>query len=174
MTEIARKKLMEALEKGEKILFADETVFTKNTIPRKTYAIKGKNLCVDQMQLGNGYRSALAAISTDGKIEHLKVTDKAINQKKYISFLKKMRKKLQDEKIYIFVDNLQVHKTKKVMAAYEELKMVPIFNETYSPDYNPIETIFSQVKQRFKEQRLNKLANGKIVNESELIRQVFS
>ena len=85
-----------------------------------------------------------------------------------------MRKKLQDEKIYLFVDNLQVHKTKKAMVAYEEFNMVPIFNETYSPDYNPIETIFSQVKHRFKEQRLNRLANGKIVNESELIRQVFS
>ena len=47
------------------------------------------------------------------------------------------------------------------MQAYKDYKIVPIFNETYSPDYNPIETIFSQVKRRYKELRLNKLANGK-------------
>ena len=41
MTEIAREKVKEALEKGVKIIFADETVFTKNTLPRKTYAVKG-------------------------------------------------------------------------------------------------------------------------------------
>ena len=60
------------------------------------------------------------------------------------------------------------------MRAYETYDIVPIFNETYSPDYNPIETIFSQVKRRYKEARLNKLANGKIVRDDELTRQVFS
>ena len=120
------------------------------------------------------YRSALAGISTDGKIEHLKVTLKAINAKKYISFLTKLRKKLGNEPIYIFIDNLRVHKTVAVMKEYTNLKMTPVFNETYSPNYMPIETIFSQVKRRAKEARLNKLANGKIVDMDVLIRQAFS
>ena len=106
MTEIAREMVKEALENGEKIIFADETVFTKNTLPRKTFATKGKNITIDQKDLGNTYRSALAAISTDGKVEHLMVVVKAINQKRFISFLKKLRKKLGNEKIWLFLDNL--------------------------------------------------------------------
>ena len=79
MTVIARKLVIEALGNGAKIIFADETVFTKNTLPRKTYAVKGKNISVNMKDLNTVYRSALAAISTAGKIEHLMVVEKAIN-----------------------------------------------------------------------------------------------
>ena len=61
---------------------------------------------VDYKDLGESYHSALAAISTDGKLEHLKVTKKAINQFKYISFLRKLRDKLGRRRLYLFVDNL--------------------------------------------------------------------
>ena len=68
-------------------------------------------MVVDMADMNDVYRSALAGISTDGKIEHLKITKKAINAKKYISWLKKLRKKQKNEPIYLFVDNLNVHKT---------------------------------------------------------------
>ena len=135
--------VMEAMRNGVKIAFADETVFTKTTLPRKTYAVKGANVSVYQKDLGNVYRSALAAISTEGNVEHLMVVEKAINQNRFVSFLKKLRQKLGNEKICLFLDNLQVHKTKKVMEAYRVLDIQPIFSETYSPDLNPIETVFA-------------------------------
>ena len=50
---------------------------------------------------------------------------------------------------------------------------MPVFNAPYMPDYMPIETIFAQVKLRYKQQRLNKLVNGKSFSEDDLIRQVF-
>ena len=59
------------------------------------------------------------------------------------------------------------------MEAYEELGFVPVFNCTYSPKYNPIEVIFSQVKRRYKEQRLNKIVNDKPFSEDDLIRRAF-
>ena len=118
-----------------KLLFADETCFTSKTLPRKTFASKRNNVEVDQEALNKGYRSALAAISTDGNIEHLKVTERAINAKKYVSWLRKLNEKLggDKKKFYLFVDNLGVHKTPKVMRTYTELGIVPIFNSTYSP-----------------------------------------
>ena len=64
-----------------KICFADETVFTKNTLPRMAYANKGKNISVNMKDLNGVYRSALA------KLKHIVVIEKAINFKnKYISF----------------------------------------------------------------------------------------
>ena len=89
MTADAREKVMQALHRGEKIVFADETVFTKNTLPRRSFCVKGKNVTVDQKDLGSVYRSALAAISTEGKLEHLKVTEKAINGKNTSVFSRK-------------------------------------------------------------------------------------
>ena len=43
-TVLARKLLKQAYRKKKKVLFADETCFTKKTLPRKTFASKGKNI----------------------------------------------------------------------------------------------------------------------------------
>ena len=152
MLAVAREQLLEAFGEKHQLLFADETCFTKKTLPRKTFASKGNYVEVDQEALNRGYRSALAAISTEGKVEHLKVTLKAVNAKKYMSWLRMLRPKLGEsrKKVYLFVDNLGVHKTPKVMATYDELGIVPVFNSTYSPKFNPIEVIFSQVKRHYK------------------------
>ena len=115
MLALARQLLKEALQRNMKVLFADETCFTGKTLPRKTFASKGNNVQVDQEALNKGYRSALAAISSDGKIEHLKVTQKAVNANKYISWLRKLREKLGKDEVYLFLDNLGVHKTPKFM-----------------------------------------------------------
>ena len=42
---------------------------------------------------------------------------------------------------------------------YAELNILPIYNVSYSPEFNPIESVFSQIKLKFRQQRLNKLAN---------------
>jgi hypothetical protein len=57
------------------------------------------------------------------------------------------------------MDNLQVHISPLVMKAFDDLDIIPIFNLSYSPKYNPIESVFSQVKFKFKRERLKKLAN---------------
>ena len=44
------------------------------------------------------------------------------------------------------MDNLSVHKTKEVKALMDDLDIVPVWAPTYSPDYNPIEFIFSKLK----------------------------
>ena len=66
MKDVARKLLKEALKKKKKILFADETCFTKRTLPRKTFASKGNSIQVDMELLNIGFRSALCAINIDG------------------------------------------------------------------------------------------------------------
>ena len=59
------------------------------------------------------------------------------------------------------------------MPTYEKLNFVPIWNIKYSPDYNPIETVFAQVKLWYKRERLNLLANGKEIDTKALIRRAF-
>ena len=60
------------------------------------------------------------------------------------------------------MDQLGVHKSNVLKKIYTELDLEPIFNVGYSPEFNPIESVFSQVKRTYSRIRLNKLANDEI------------
>ena len=88
-------------------------------------------------------------------------------------FLHQLKKKAGDAKAYLFMDQLNVHKGKDVMPTYPKLDFEPIWNIKYSPDYNPIETVFAQVKLIYKRERLHQMANGIEVDSKALIRKAF-
>ena len=47
----------------------------------------------------------------------------------------------------IIVDNLSSHKSKKAQAVMDRAGVELIFLPPYSPDFNPIEQLFSKIKQ---------------------------
>ena len=98
----------------------------------------------------------------------------AINGKAYGRFLHQLRLKNGTDKIVIFQDNLNIHKTQDNRRLYEELNIEVIWNVPYSPEYNPIENLFSVVKAYYKKKRLNLIANSKPVVERALIRESFA
>ena len=49
-----------------------------------------------------------------------------------------------------------------------------IFNASYSPDYNPIESAIGLAKAFVKRQRWKNLENGKEMEDAELIKQGFA
>ena len=69
------------------------------------------------------------------------------------------------------MDNLQVHKTKEMLETCKRLKARPIFNVSYSPDFNGIETYFSLIKGEYKKLILERLIKGIKVDSSSLIMQ---
>lgn len=58
------------------------------------------------------------------------------------------------------MDQLQIHKSKDTLAVYDELSIWPIFNVSYMPELNPIESCFSHVKRVFSRERLWSLVNN--------------
>ena len=54
-----------------------------------------------------------------------------------------------------------------------ELDIKPIFNVGYSPEFNPIERVFSKVKRRFNAKRLSNLANRRGFNFDRTITAAF-
>ena len=62
------------------------------------------------------------------------------------------------------MDNLPAHKSDLVNRQLKFLKFEWIYNVPYSPEYNAIELAFSQVKKRFKELKLESLANCRKFN----------
>ena len=58
------------------------------------------------------------------------------------------------KKLAIVMDNLAAHKTTAVKDKMKELGIAWIMNVPYSPQYNSIEIVFSQVKRKFRELKL--------------------
>ena len=71
------------------------------------------------------------------------------------------------------MDQLSVHKDKPMRPYYAQLDIMPIFNISYSPELNPIESCFSQVKRYFCAERLNFLANFGVFDQNKTIRKAF-
>jgi len=72
------------------------------------------------------------------------------------------------------MDQLKVHKAKNVKPIYAAFAITPVYNVGYTPEFNPIESVFSQVKRVFCRERLNKLVNNEEFDTNKTIRSAFS
>jgi hypothetical protein len=91
-----------------------------------------------------------------------------VNIPKFKQYLTKLREVNGDAKLCIFMDNLTTHTSKKTRKTMQDLHIKALFNLSYSPDLNPIESTFSKVKQKFKVLRIQKLT-GQISDSYETI-----
>ena len=62
------------------------------------------------------------------------------------------------------MDNLSVHRSRDVKERMDELSITYIFSPPYSPDYNPIELVFSIFKSEIKKKRLTAILQGRTFN----------
>ena len=113
----------------------------------------------------------LGAISDTEGLEAYTIHPNSITTKEFIEFVEMLSDKFHGQEFAIFMDNLQVHKTKDVLETCKRLKARPIFNVPYSPDFNGIETYFSLLKGEYKKLILEKLIKGIKVDSSIMIVQ---
>ena len=71
------------------------------------------------------------------------------------------------------MDQLSVHTSKATARVLKEQRFAWVFNPPYSPFANPIEEVFSVVKQHFKKARLNKIMNDTNVTNEVMIERAF-
>ena len=88
-------------------------------------------------------QAIVAAISEDVGYEHHLTHIRSISSEQFIRFLEELHRKFKKKPLVIFMDNLMVHKSTEVKEAYLRLKITPIFNIPYSPQFNGIESYFS-------------------------------
>ena len=113
----------------------------------------------------------LGAISDNEGLEAYTIHPNSITTKEFIEFVEMLSDKFHGQEFAIFMDNLQVHKTKEVLDRCKLLKVRPIFNVPYSPDFNGIETYFSLLKGEYKKLILERLIKGIKVDSSSMIEQ---
>ena len=156
------RKLDSFRRSGRKVIYLDEVVFSKLSIPKVEWSNRGHNITVDEARVRTGYVAVCAAITEGDGLEGLALQRKAFNTFEFCQFLYWLAFMNNYRPLAIFMDNLSVHRSIGARKAMDWLGIKPLFNLAYSPDYNPIEMVFSQVKHHFKKDRLQKLANGEL------------
>ena len=88
------------------MVYVDEVVFTKASIPTLDYAAKYSNQTVDEKDFYSRYLAVVAAISADRGIDAIMIFKQALDRFDFIVFLKHLRSINEDKKIHCFLDNL--------------------------------------------------------------------
>ena len=71
------------------------------------------------------------------------------------------------------MDRLAVHRSNDVQEAADKYNILLIFNASYSPDLNPIESAIGLAKLKIKRVRWNSLQNGEDIDLNEVIEMAF-
>jgi len=115
--------------------------------------------------------AVIAAISEDGGLIDYLLHPRAINTEVFLAFVKQVAQKLDGGDFALFLDNLNVHKTKEAKLLFEELNITEVFNVPYCPQFNGIESYFSQVKTTYKKMLLQHVIKGAPYDTVSLIKE---
>ena len=99
----------------------------------------------------------VAALRLDGLFAPL-VIDGALNGELFLKYVRQeLAPQLRPGDILV-MDNLPTHKVKGVAVALAERQAQVVFLPPYSPDLNPIEQVFAQIKNELRRRRLRTCA----------------
>lgn len=135
-----------AKEEKAEIFWGDETALQNTSNYARGYAPEGQTpvLEIESKKLK---LNLLSAISNRGKLRFT-ISKESINSDILIEFLKRLIRDSKS-KVFLILDNLRVHHSKKVKAWVEghRAKIELFFLPPYSPEHNPDEYLNSDLKQ---------------------------
>ena len=152
-----KQQITKARNAGFRFIYIDETCFTRKTVADAEWTRPKENIAVDVAMLEEPTLALLCGISKENGVEHHQVFEQSVNVDKFIEYLDGLRAANGEEKICIFMDNLSAHTSERSKQHMRDLGFRYIYNVPYSPDYNPIEFVFSMVKRNFRSLRAKKL-----------------
>jgi transposase len=134
---------------GRRLIFIDEPWAKTNMTRVRGRAPRGQRL-IDHTPHGHWKTTTLiAALGVDG-MRCATVVDGAVNGDVFVSFVTHvLRPQLKPGDIVV-LDNLSSHKRAEVRDLIEQAGAQLLYLPPYSPDLNPIENIFSKIKQRLR------------------------
>ena len=135
-------------EQGLPIVYCDETLFGKRTLVQKEWAGKNSNLSVSQTEACSFHRNVIASMTEEG-IFHIQIQQEACVALDFSYYIHVLSQKMNGRPFALFMDNASIHREKELPEEYAKLKITTVFNVPYSPEFNPIEAVFSKVKRVF-------------------------
>ena len=136
---------------------------------KTVWARKHENGAVDEAMMNEPTMELLMSISKENGVEPWRIYKKSVNTDKFCQYLQMVRDRHPDQSLSIFMDNLNVHKSKRARKLMEDLQIKPIYNVKYQCQLNPIELVFSKIKNKFKQLRAESLVRLRRPNVHTLI-----
>ena len=153
-----------------RIIYLDESIFTTKTIQKSDYSPHKIHHVIPQAQVNQPVYVLILAISEENGLEHYQIFEKSVNAQKFKKYLLSLRRANEFQRMAIFMDNLQVHKTNAIKKVLKSQNIQAIYNVPYSPDFNPCECCFAKIKNIYKRSKMSSLVNGEIVDFENLVK----
>jgi transposase len=147
----------------EKLISVDETSINRNTYMNYGWCVKGKQSFhkVNRNKMFNKF-NILVAISENGVLSHEIYKNKSINETIFHNFIRNLSNNYSDTKFLL--DNVSFHKS-KLIKNDKHLKDKLLYIPPYSPELNPIEEYFHELKTKTKKRLLRSNDVEKIVKD---------
>lgn len=128
------------------VISIDETCFYLDAKPSYGYAKKGTRIGVPLTRYRKSKVTLILAVGTSG-VQHWALFHGSVDSKTFAKFVTEIPK-LPNQR-HLLMDNVSFHKSQCVIDALVSRDMVALFNAPYTPEWNPVEYIFSKVKRLF-------------------------
>jgi len=138
-------------------IYIDESSFCCNDLKRYGYSMKGTKIKIMKHKKSRERYSLLMAISNK-KIESYKIIKGSVDSIIYLDFYKENTQLFKTKQVY--QDNARIHHAKIVKNYCIENNIDILYNPAYSPDFNPIECVFSKLKTLYR-----KLEHNNVIEE---------
>jgi len=140
-----QKKFEKKIKKIDlnKIISIDEVSFDSYMSDDYGWSIKGRQIMNIKRKCKKRY-TYICAISTDKIIYKHRINGSA-NALDFLNFITELVRKIGNDYL-LLMDNARIHHSKILKAYLDKHNLNIIYNVPYSPEYNPIENVFSKVK----------------------------
>lgn len=128
------------------VISIDESAFYFDMKPQYGYSKKGTRLKVATHSCRQQRWTLLMAVSSSRVIDY-ELFQKSCDSVKFASFVSKLD---VSGKRYLMMDNASIHTTEKVKAVLRSKGILPLLLPAYSPEFQPIECVFSMVKSTYR------------------------
>jgi transposase len=144
---LAEKKSYFARQLGElsqhDVLSVDETGIWFDMKPSYGYSKRGQRLRRPVSNYKQTKYTLIMAVSCD-EVVHTKLVKGACNGSIFATFIRELPVCCNGKRILI--DNAAFHKTSAVRAALDDSNIEAVYLSAYSPEFQPIESVFSSLK----------------------------
>ncbi len=155
-----RKSWIEHLSELDKnkLVFIDESGVNTNLTRIYGRAFGGKR-CVDSTPINTPQNTTvLSSIRLNGETAYTTYQG-GTTKDKFIDYLKDVLVPTLHDGDIVVMDNMRTHHSKAVKKIIEEYKINVLFLPPYSPDFNPIEKMWSKIKSVLRKLKIRDLDN---------------
>lgn len=146
-------------------IYIDESSFCINDNKRYGYSLKGNKINITKHSKFRERYSLIMAVSNTDVLCY-KIVKNGVKSAEYIDFIEKNINIFKNNNVY--QDNARIHHTLKLKELINKNNLSFKYNPPYSPEFNPIEIIFSKMKTLYR-----KLKHNNIINEiNDIIKKI--